>query len=251
MFEIDTFYKFVSLQGLGRIRSCLMSAMREHSIKGTVIIAEEGFNATVCGRPDSVKSFLIAMQEIFGCSVEPKRSYHYKSPFRKGEVKVKREIVTLKKAVDLSLGEGTHVSPDAWNRIISQGETVVLDVRNDYEARTGSFAGAVNPGTEKFSELPAFVDNNLDPALHPSIAIYCTGGIRCEKFAPFLIARGFRNVVQLDGGILRYLSEVEPDASLWKGECFVFDERVAINERLEKGHSADLSQTSADDGEKP
>jgi len=137
------------------------------------------------------------------------------------------------------------VSPAEWNEIISDPTTFVLDTRNDYEFKTGSFAGAVNPETSKFSELPEFVEKHLDPERHKRIAMFCTGGIRCEKFAPYLKERGFEEVYQLRGGILKYLETMPLEESRWQGECFVFDDRVTVNSNLEKGSSADMSQDKA------
>ena len=143
-------------------------------------------------------------------------------------MRVKPEIVTLKRTVDLDLSEGTKVSPAEWNEIISDEDVYVLDTRNEYEVEFGTFAGAVDPKTRKFSDLPQFVAENLDPAKHRRVAMFCTGGIRCEKFAPYMKGLGFEEVYQLEGGILRYLEEVPADESLWQGECFVFDGRIAV-----------------------
>jgi len=221
--------------------------MRENSIKGTIILAEEGFNSTVCGTVKNIKQFLLAAETIFGCGIEYKSSKHSDAPFRRIDVKIKREIVTLKQPVDLSLGEGTYVEPEDWNTVISDPETFLLDTRNEYEVMNGSFARAENPRTKKFSELPRYVSEHLDPTKHKTIAMFCTGGIRCEKFAPYLRSNGFENVLQLKGGILRYLEVVDPSESLWNGECFVFDDRVTVNEKLEKGSQPDFSVTEPRD----
>jgi UPF0176 protein len=156
-------------------------------------------------------------------------------------VKVKPEIVTLKQKVEIERGAGTHVSPRKWNELLRDEEVFVLDTRNDYEFQVGSFRRAVNPKTEKFSDLPRFVEENLDPEKHKKVAVFCTGGIRCEKFAPFLKQRGFAEVYQLEGGILKYLEEIPEPESLWDGECFVFDLRVSVDENLKKGTAPDLS----------
>jgi len=241
MFQIITFYKFTPQDNLPEKRERLRAAMRENSIKGTIILANEGFNATVSGEDANLALFVVAAEKILGSAVDHKRSVHSEIPFRKIDVKIKPEIVTLKQEVDVRLGEGTHIDPKDWNGIISDPDTFVLDTRNDYEVMNGSFARAVDPKTKKFSELPKFVSENLDPTKHKSIAMYCTGGIRCEKFAPYLKSKGFENVFQLKGGILNYLEVVDPDASLWNGECFVFDDRITLNEKLEKGSQPDFS----------
>ena len=243
-FQIVSFYEFKYLGGpdeLQTLKIDLRNALVHHRIFGTIIIAGEGFNASLCGEPDSVSVFLKAAERILDTRIHPKSSFGDATPFRKHEVKIKPEIVTLKQSVDIELGAGTHVEPKDWNSIISDPEVYVLDTRNDYEFRTGTFQNAVNPATEKFSDLPAFTSAELDPAKHKKIAMFCTGGIRCEKFAPFMKARGFENVYQLRGGILKYLEEVPPDESLWEGECFVFDERITVNDKLEKGKGTDLS----------
>ena len=243
-FQIITFYEFKTFDAseLPHLRASLCDVMRRHSIKGTVILAEEGFNSTVCGEPDAIKRFLVEAEAILATHLRYKSSFHDACPFRRIDVKVKPEIVTLKKNVDISLGNGTHVGADEWNQLIKDPSVVVLDTRNDYEFRNGSFRRALNPQTEKFSELPAFVDENLDPEKHPRVAMFCTGGIRCEKFAPYLKQIGFKEVFQLEGGILRYLETVDESESLWRGECFVFDDRVTVDDNLEKGVGPDYSQ---------
>ena len=243
-YKIAAFYKFVSLTeaDLSVLLNEVRNAMRDLEILGTVIIASEGLNSTVCGRADKIAGFVERLSELFGICLEPKYSYAETRPFRKIDVKIKPEIVTLKKEVDISLGVGTHVHPSDWNEIISDPEVVVLDTRNDYEYNTGTFERAINPGTEKFSELPEYVAENLDPLIHKKVAMFCTGGIRCEKFAPYMRSLGFENVYQLEGGILKYLEEVPRDEQQWRGECYVFDSRVTVDNALNPGSSTDLSQ---------
>ena len=243
-FQIITFYEFKNLTaaGLPDLRSALRTAMSDNSIKGTIILAEEGFNATVCGEPEAISRFIAVAQQLLNTVLDFKTSIHAECPFRKIDVKIKPEIVTLKERVDMRAGEGTHVDPADWNAVISDPSVVILDTRNDYEFRSGTFAGSINPSTEKFSDLPDFIDANLDPEQHPRVAMFCTGGIRCEKFAPLMKARGFKEVYQLRGGILRYLEETPAAESLWQGECFVFDERRTVDKELRKGISPDYSQ---------
>ena len=244
-YQIITFYEF-KLLGTGAdltlLRIALRDAMKHHSLKGTIILASEGFNSTLCGEPDAINGFLVEAKKILDTKIHHKSSFHDRTPFRKVDVKVKPEIVTLKKAVDVSLGAGTHVKPSEWNAVISDPEVFVLDTRNDYEFRNGTFLNAVNPETEKFSELPDFIAENLDPEKHKKVAMFCTGGIRCEKFAPYLVKLGFEKVYQLEGGILKYLEEVPAEESLWEGECFVFDDRRTVDENLEKGVGPDYSR---------
>jgi UPF0176 protein len=246
MFQIITFYKFTPMGELAEIRDRLRTAMREYSTKGTIILAIEGFNSAICGEETNLQSFLVKAEEILDTTFEYKSSNHPEAPFRKIDVKIKPEIVTLKQPVDISLGEGTHIEPEDWNAIISDPHTFVLDTRNFYEVANGSFRHAINPHTKKFSELPKYVSENLDPAIHKTVAMYCTGGIRCEKFAPYLKSKGFGSVYQLKGGILKYLEIVSPSESLWNGECFVFDDRVTVNENLEKGTQPDFSVPKRD-----
>ncbi len=241
MFQIVNFYKFIRLSNLEKIRGDLRALMTETGVRGTIILANEGFNAMLCGKDDEMKQFLMSAEQILGTSFECKISYFEEAPLRKIDVKIKPEIVTLKQEVDISLGEGTHVAPKKWNELISDPETIVFDTRNYYEVMNGSFKGAMDPKTEKFSQLPEFIAANFSEEKDKKIAMYCTGGIRCEKFAPFLKSKGFKNVFQLQGGILKYLEEVDPAESLWEGECFVFDERRTLNERLEKGVQIDYS----------
>lgn len=231
-----------SRETLNELKPRLRQLLLDHSIFGTIIIAEEGFNASLCGTPKNVGPFLEELGGVLETRIEPKVSFHEQSPFRKHEVKIKPEIVTLKTEVDLSLGAGTHVDAKDWNSIISDPEVLVLDTRNDYEFRSGTFRNAVNPETTKFSELPSYVEQRLDPAKHKKVAMFCTGGIRCEKFAPFMRSKGFSEVFQLKGGILKYLEEVPESEQLWEGECFVFDERVTLTEKLQKGVGPDHSQ---------
>jgi UPF0176 protein len=244
--EIAAFYEFMNMSEIGvlaDLKTALKAAMANHGVRGTILLASEGYNGMVCGAPDDLGRFLAAIGVILNTRVRAKISVHEKPPFRKTEVRIKPEIVTLRREVDISLGAGTHVDSHEWNRLISDPETLVLDTRNDYEYATGTFTRAVNPRTAKFSDLPGFVEDNLDPAKHKKIAMFCTGGIRCEKFAPYMKQLGFENVYQLDGGILKYLEEIGDTAeNQWQGECFVFDDRVTVDRNLRKGLSEDHSQ---------
>jgi UPF0176 protein len=248
VFKIISFYRFVSFDGrehLHDLKDRLLTSMRKHGVHGTIILAEEGYNSMLSGETDRLDAFVREAESIFGHEIIPKESFASEEPLGKVEVKIKPEIVTLKKPVDISLGEGTYVAPEDWNDLIARDDVYLLDTRNDYEYRTGTFEGAVNPGTEKFSDLPDFVRENLDPKKHKKVAMFCTGGIRCEKFAPYLVSQGFSEVYQLEGGILKYLETVDPDSSMWRGECFVFDKRVTLAHDLSVGSGADLSGRKA------
>ena len=243
--QIIAFYEFKKLEAvapLDDLKASFREIFQELGIRGTIILAREGYNGMVCGDRETIAAFIRQTEKLLHTTLVYKSSFHETSPFRKIDVKIKPEIVTLKQEVDISLGKGTHVKPTEWNAIISDPETLLLDTRNDYEFKTGTFRGALNPQTEKFSELPAFVAENLDPAKHKRIAMFCTGGIRCEKFAPYMKQIGFEEVYQLDGGILKYLEETPVEDTLWEGECFVFDERVTVDASLRQGEGTDYSQ---------
>lgn len=248
MVEIIAFYEFKPLaevRPLAETREMLREAFRSTGVRGTVILAEEGFNGMVCGTESEVSAFVAAANDILATTLSVKSSFHETAPLRKIDVKIKPEIVTLKRSVDMSLSAGTHVPPSEWNALISDPETLVLDTRNHYEYETGTFRNAVDPGTARFSDLPDFVKQNLDPEKHKRVAMFCTGGIRCEKFAPYLKGLGFPEVFQLEGGILKYLEMIPAEESLWEGECFVFDERVSVDGKLRKGSLPDHSQRHA------
>lgn len=237
--QIITFYEFKRLGNLPEIRATLKSAMDGLSILGTIIIAEEGFNATISGSSPDVEKFVEILQNTFQTKLHYKSSFHTERPFLKAKVRIKKEIVALRQSVEIEKGNGTHAKPVDWNRIISDENTIVLDARNDYEVEVGTFRGATNPRIGKFSDLPRFIQENFNPREHKRIAMFCTGGIRCEKFAPFLKELGFEEVYQLEGGILKYLEETPAEASLWEGECFVFDDRIAVDNNLQRGATED------------
>ena len=237
--QIITFYQFKKLENLSEIKAVLKSAMNEFSVLGTIIIAEEGINATVAGLISDIAGFIEFLENKLATQLIYKSSFHETRPFLKAKVRIKKEIVSLRQAVEIEKGSGTHIKSADWNAIISDENTIVLDARNDYEVEVGTFKGAVNPNIEKFSDLPKFVAENYDPKTHKRIAMFCTGGIRCEKFAPFMKTLGFEEIYQLEGGILKYLEETPAEISLWEGECFVFDDRIAVDVNLQKGKIED------------
>jgi UPF0176 protein len=249
-FEIATFYRFLPLgetDKLNEIHARLRELMQEFGIKGTIILAHEGVNAAVCGDPKELASFIGQAGSLLSTEITYQSTFHRSIPFRRAEVKIKKEIVSLRREVNLAAGEGTHIEPAKWNELIVEPDVVILDSRNEYEYRTGTFRGSLNPGTEKFSDLPGFIEQNFDPAMDKKVAVFCTGGIRCEKLVPLLVEHGFENVYQLRGGILGYLEEMSEEESMWEGECFVFDDRVSLDRDLRKGHGPDLSQPDAED----
>lgn len=234
---IAALYKFVALPDFQALRDPLLEFCRSRQIRGTLLLAHEGVNGTVSGTRaaiDQLLGYLKADPRL--ADLEHKESYQDTQPFYRLKIKLKKEIVTMGvEDIDPSVDAGTYVEPGDWNRLISDPSVTVIDTRNDYECEIGTFEGALNPRTQSFRELPRFVEENLDPQKHKKVAMFCTGGIRCEKSTAYLKKQGFEEVYHLRGGILKYLEEVPESESLWQGECFVFDNRVAVNHSLEKG----------------
>ena len=236
--KVATFYKFIQLDNLETWRDRCLKFCEQQEIKGTILLATEGINCTLSGEAESIDNFLQFLQEDDRfLDIEPKISDTDQPPFHRLKVKIKSEIVTMGvNEIKPAISTGKHIDPETWNQIISDPEVLVIDTRNQYEYKVGTFQNAVSPQTDNFRQFPEFVAENLDPNKHKKIAMFCTGGIRCEKASAYLIEQGFEEVYQLDGGILNYLETVSSDKSLWEGECFVFDHRVAVNEELEKGN---------------
>jgi UPF0176 protein len=234
---VVTFYKFVKLLDFAEMRDPLLSHCNAQDIRGTILLAAEGINGTIAGSRqaiDSVLSFLRSDPRLV--DLEHKESHADSPPFDRMKVRLKKEIVTLgMPEIDPSDHVGTYVNPKDWNALISDPEVTVIDTRNDYEVSIGTFKGAQNPKTPSFRQFPDYVRNHLDPSKHKKVALFCTGGIRCEKATSLMKARGFQEVYHLKGGILKYLEEVPEEESLWQGECFVFDQRVAVRQGLELG----------------
>lgn len=234
---IATFYKFVKLVDFAEKQASLGNYCQNHSIKGTILLAQEGINGTIAGSRqdiDAVLAFLRSDPRL--ADLEHKESFALQPPFERLKVRLKQEIVTLgQPEVDPNKGVGTYVSPQEWNQLICDPEVLVIDTRNTYEVEIGTFKGAVNPQTHSFREFPQYVGTCLDPTQAKKVALFCTGGIRCEKASSFLLQKGFKEVYHLKGGILKYLEEIPSDESLWEGECFVFDDRVAVKQDLELG----------------
>lgn len=230
-------YKFVRLTDFEAIRPRLLNVMETNDVKGTLLLAEEGINGTIAGTQagiDAVLGFLRSDQRLSEFSY--KNSFVAENPFPRTKVKLKKEIVTMGvEGIDPNLTVGTYVQPKDWNELISDPEVLLVDTRNDYEIEIGTFKNAVNPNTETFREFPEYVANNLDNSKHKKVAMYCTGGIRCEKSTAYLKEQGFEEVYHLEGGILKYLEEVPKEETLWQGECFVFDGRVAVEHDLSPG----------------
>lgn len=237
MFVVAALYKFVALPDYQELREPLYNNMVENKVKGTLLLAEEGINGTISGPRegvDAVKAWLDADARFAGMSY--KESFAEKQAFYRTKVKLKKEIVTMGvEGIDPRHIVGTYVKGEAWNQLISDPDTILIDTRNDYEVAIGTFEGAINPNTTNFREFPAWAAANLDSNKHKKVAMFCTGGIRCEKSTAFLKEQGFDEVFHLDGGILKYLEEMPEENSKWQGECFVFDQRVAVKHGLAQG----------------
>ena len=235
-FVVAALYRFARLDDHAALRRPLLECMLDHGVRGSLLLAAEGINGTVAGSAAGVDALLqaiAAVPQLRGFDV--KFSEADEIPFNRARVKLKREIVTLGVDGIDPADAGTLVDPADWNRLIDDPEVLLIDTRNDYEVEIGSFAGAVNPETASFREFPAWAERELDPARHKKIAMFCTGGIRCEKATALLRQRGFDAVYHLHGGILKYLEEVPGERSRWQGECFVFDNRVSVTHELAPG----------------
>lgn len=234
---VAALYKFASLSDYQELQAPLLDLCNQYRIKGTLLLAEEGINGTVAGSREGIDALLHYLRsDARLAGLEHKESHADEMPFYRMKVRLKKEIVTLGvPGIDPNRKVGTYVPPEQWNTLISDPDVIVVDTRNAYEYEIGTFKGAVDPHTSTFREFPEFVKKNLDPAKHKKVAMFCTGGIRCEKASSYMLEQGFEEVYHLQGGILKYLEKVPAEESLWEGECFVFDQRVAVKQGLELG----------------
>jgi len=234
---VAALYKFVALEDFHELREPLLDACLAAGARGTLLLAQEGINGTIAADRKGIDQVLAYLRSDPRLQdIEHKESVDDHMPFYRMKVKLKKEIVTMGiPGIDPNQRVGTYVRPADWNQLINDPDVLLVDTRNDYECGIGSFRGAIDPETTTFREFPAYVRKNLDPARHKKVAMFCTGGIRCEKASAFMLREGFEEVYHLQGGILKYLEEVPEQESFWEGECFVFDNRVAVNHRLEKG----------------
>jgi UPF0176 protein len=234
---VTAFYKFVTIADLEDLRQKLLALGAEHGIMGTILIATEGINSTVAGSDVGIRALLSWLRADPRFSdLGSKESYADEMPFRRFKVRIRPEIVTLRRPeANPAERVGRYVKPEQWNELISDPDVVVIDTRNSYEVGIGTFKGAVDPVTSAFNEFPDFVAANLSPEKHKRVAMFCTGGIRCEKASAYMLSQGFPEVYHLEGGILKYLETVPPEQSLWEGECFVFDRRVAVEHGVKQG----------------
>ena len=235
--QVVALYRFVRLDNYESMREPLLNFCLDRHIRGTLLLAHEGINGTVAGSDsaiDELLNYLRADDRL--ADLDCKFSSHEERPFLRMKVKLKREIVTMgQEDIDPNVCVGRYASPQEWNALIDDPDVLVIDTRNEYEVEIGTFAGAVNPHTNSFREFPDWVEQNLDPKKHKKVAMFCTGGIRCEKSTSLLVSWGFEDVWHLKGGILNYLEQTPEEDTRWEGECFVFDSRVAVNHQLEKG----------------
>ncbi|QUJ70108.1 rhodanese-related sulfurtransferase (plasmid) [Photobacterium sp. GJ3] len=239
-YVVCALYKFVTLENFEALRQPLQQLMEEKEIRGTLLLAKEGINGTVAAKRENIDALLAWFRKDERLAdIVYKESFDENQPFNRSKVKLKKEIVTMGvEGIDPRHVVGSYVKPKDWNALISDPEVFVVDTRNDYEIEVGTFKHAVNPKTETFREFPDYVKEEMDPAKHKKVAMFCTGGIRCEKSTAYLKEQGFEEVYHLEGGILKYLEEVPAEDSLWEGECYVFDGRVTVNHALEKGNYA-------------
>ena len=234
---VAALYKFVTLEDFHEMREPLLDACMAAGARGTILLAQEGINGTIAGTREAIDQVLAYLRSDSRLAdLEHKESFDDHMPFYRMKVKLKREIVTMGvEGIDPNSLVGTYVAPADWNDLVNDPEVLLIDTRNDYEYGIGTFRGAIDPHTESFRDFPEYVRSHLDPDKHKKIAMFCTGGIRCEKASAFMLKEGFAEVYHLQGGILKYLEEVPAQESTWEGECFVFDNRVAVDHKLQKG----------------
>ncbi|RWA72994.1 rhodanese-related sulfurtransferase [Mesorhizobium sp.] len=237
--RVAALYKFARLDGYEALREPLAAFCRGRGIKGTLLLAHEGINGTVAGSEEAIAALIDHLQTIEGLAgIEVKYSAAADMPFHRMKVRLKREIVTMGvDNLDPATSAGTYVAPADWNALISDTDTLVIDTRNAYEVSIGTFKGAVDPKTASFREFPVWIEQHREELEGRKVAMFCTGGIRCEKATAYVKSLGFKNVFHLQGGILKYLEEVPAEESLWQGECFVFDERVSVSHGLAEGEA--------------
>lgn len=237
MLTVAALYHFTAFPDPAVLRGPLLSVCTGHGVKGSLLLAREGINGTIAGTRAGIDAVLAHIRALPGCAgLEWKESPAETLPFGRMKVRLKREIVTMgQRDVDPRAGTGHYVAPEDWNDLIRQPDVAVIDTRNDYEVGIGTFQGAIDPGTRSFRDFPAWWEANRDRFHNKRIAMFCTGGIRCEKSTNWLIGQGVDQVFHLKGGILKYLEDVPESESLWQGECFVFDQRVSVGHGLKPG----------------
>lgn len=236
-FTFASFYRFLLLDNLTDLQEKFLKWCHEEKIKGTILIANEGINANIVGEKEALNNVINYIQKELNCkALEIKFSIVQSMPFERMKVKIKPEIITFGiEEANPNKQVGTYIKPKDWNNLISKPDVKLIDTRNEYEYQIGTFKDAKNPHIDSFKEFNNYIDHNLNPEKDQKVALFCTGGIRCEKVTSLMLSKGFKEVYHLQGGILKYLEEIPQEESLWEGECFVFDERVAVKHGLEKG----------------
>lgn len=242
-YKVAAMYRFVPISDIPALRAEIYDFTRQNvpSICGTLLLAPEGINGTIAAHPDEMEKMIAFLDKKLGVrssetACELKYSHASEQPFNRFKVRPKKELITLRKPeANPHERVGTYVEPQDWNALISDPDVVLIDTRNDYETKVGIFEGAIDPNMKIFTEFPEWVEQNLDAQKHKKVAMFCTGGIRCEKASAYMLAHGFENVYHLKGGILKYLETIPADQSKWQGECFVFDQRVSVGHGLREG----------------
>ena len=239
MYDIAAFYKFVAIEDCDTFAPILKQEMLDRDVLGTILLAPEGINGTISGTPQAISEILDLLRARPELNdLVDKISHAPGHVFNRAKVKVKPSLIQLGPEVDPNQVVGTYVKPTEWNELISDPDVVLIDTRNDYEVHAGTFEGAIDPKIKRFRDLPEFVEQHFDPTKHKKVAMFCTGGIRCEKSTSWMLEQGFEEVFHLEGGILKYLEEVPESQSMWRGDCYVFDERVGVNHSLQPSDDA-------------
>lgn len=236
--KVVSFYRFLDLEDAGGLSKSLQSLCDEHGLLGTILVADEGVNGTIAGSREAVQTVFTWLQSTLSLAepIEARWTVADEAPFHRMRVRLKKEIVTLGRSdIKPQQSTGRHVSPDEWNKLIDDPDTLVIDTRNHYEIDVGTFSGAIDPGTDSFRNFPNFAEQLPEADKERPVAMFCTGGIRCEKATALMLELGFKDVSQLQGGILNYLEQTEEKDNRWSGECFVFDGRVAVDRDLAEG----------------
>jgi len=235
-FLIAAFYRFAPIADPTAFRDPLHAVCAKHGILGSILVATEGVNGTISGTEEGIQAVFAHLRSCPGFeAVDYQPTYADFQPFNRLKVRLKREIVTIRVPADPNERVGEYVDPATWNKLLDDPEVVVVDTRNSHEFDVGTFPGAIDPGTRSFGEFPAWADANLDP--EQPVAMFCTGGIRCEKATSYLLSKGFKRVYHLEGGILTYLRDTPPEEKRWEGECFIFDQRYALDANLQPRYS--------------
>lgn len=237
-YRIAALYLFTPIADPAELKQKFLQELSPLQLCGTLLIAPEGINGTLAGSELAIQELLISLNNNTGLSQKDvKFSYSEEKPFNRFKIRLKREIVTFNQPhVNPNLRVGTYIEPDQWNTLIEDPDVTVIDTRNRYETLIGTFKNAIDPKIDSFTEFSDYVRENLDPKKHKKIAMFCTGGIRCEKASSFMLAEGFESVFHLKGGILKYLEEIPKEQSRWQGDCYVFDRRMAVGHGLTTGH---------------